>query len=286
MNRQEQFEALKKPLDGGRVKQLGGARGSIDYLETFDVINHLNEIFGFDGWQYQTIKADPVDAALHVWRADVLLKVRFEGGEWINRSDIGFGSVTMRSDGRWIETPAEYEKAIKGAVSDGLKRCARTLGNQFGNSLYDKDPMARYDHGDAHPDTAPQRPTAAPQSPAARPQSQSAPAPRNDKMGGSNRAPVNDGEKLTGYVERVSKKDGEGARGPWVRYAVQVNGDWYSTFDHEIGMRAIELDGCEATLTWRTGRQGLDLLFIEGVQQAQMEPGAGDVDDSDPFADE
>jgi len=37
------------------------------------------------------------------------------------------------------DTPEALDMAIAGAVTDCLKRCFRQLGEQFGNSLYDKE---------------------------------------------------------------------------------------------------------------------------------------------------
>jgi recombination DNA repair RAD52 pathway protein len=36
-------------------------------------------------------------------------------------------------------SPQSHETAIKGAVTDGIKRALRSFGDQFGASLYDKD---------------------------------------------------------------------------------------------------------------------------------------------------
>ncbi len=52
------------------------------------------------------------------------------------RTDIGFHAVTE-------ETADGHETAIKGAVTDGLKRALRSFGDRFGNGLYgDQAPVS------------------------------------------------------------------------------------------------------------------------------------------------
>ena len=46
------------------------------------------------------------------------------------RTDVGTGDSSKKM-GR--------DKAVKESVTDAMKRCFRTFGNQFGNSLYDKE---------------------------------------------------------------------------------------------------------------------------------------------------
>ena len=61
------------------------------------------------------------------------------------------GRITVELDGKAYshadagrcifsgDTPEALDMAIAGAVTDCLKRCFRQLGEQFGNSLYDKE---------------------------------------------------------------------------------------------------------------------------------------------------
>lgn len=50
----------------------------------------------------------------------------------ISREDVGFGTGIAKS------LADAHEGGAKEAVTDALKRCFRSFGNQFGNSLYDK----------------------------------------------------------------------------------------------------------------------------------------------------
>ena len=52
---EEQVEALAAPLDRSRISSREQGRGRVNYLQSWVVINEANRIFGFDGWQRQTI---------------------------------------------------------------------------------------------------------------------------------------------------------------------------------------------------------------------------------------
>jgi hypothetical protein len=52
------------------------------------------------------------------------------------------GDICHADVGRCIfsgDTPEALDMAVAGAATDCLKRCFRQLGEQFGNSLYDKE---------------------------------------------------------------------------------------------------------------------------------------------------
>ena len=51
----EQLVALSAPLDRANVRQREQGRSRVSYLEDWQVIAEANRIFGFDGWQRQTI---------------------------------------------------------------------------------------------------------------------------------------------------------------------------------------------------------------------------------------
>ena len=51
----EQISALAAPLDRANVRQREQGRSKVHYLEGWQVIAEANRIFGFDGWQRQTI---------------------------------------------------------------------------------------------------------------------------------------------------------------------------------------------------------------------------------------
>ena len=52
---ERQVALLSAPLDRGKVRQRDQGRTAVSYLEGWQVISEANRIFGFDGWQRQTI---------------------------------------------------------------------------------------------------------------------------------------------------------------------------------------------------------------------------------------
>ena len=134
--------ALGQPLDPALVSQRKGRAGRIyDYLEGHVVIDQANRIFGFGGWGYELVgdvtlrQIENVDTKTgevkrtHVYSAPV--RVTVPGAP--PRTDIGFNAVAEdNADG--------HETAMKGAVTDGMKRALRSFGVQFGNGFYGDQP--------------------------------------------------------------------------------------------------------------------------------------------------
>ena len=131
-------EALAQPLDPDLVSQRKGRGGkSYDYLEGHAVIDQANRIFGFGGWGYELAgdvtlrRIEMVDAktgevtVAHAYSAPV--RVTVAGA--LPRTDIGVHPVAE-------ETIDGHDTAMKGAVTDGLKRAFRSFGLQFGNGFY------------------------------------------------------------------------------------------------------------------------------------------------------
>ena len=124
--------ALGQPLDPALVSQRKGRAGrTYDYLEGHAVIDQANRIFGFGGWGYELARdvtlreIENVDTKTgevtrtHVYSAPV--RVTVAGAP--PRTDIGFHAVAEdNADG--------HETAIKGAVTDGMKRALRSFGVQ------------------------------------------------------------------------------------------------------------------------------------------------------------
>lgn len=150
--REEVIRELEKELDPSLVKQREGRGGTtLSYLEGHVVISQLNRIFGYDGWEYEVLEhslvtkfattKDGKEYANVGYMARVRLKVRI-GDRTIVREDVGFCGVT---DPHPLHA---YENAIKGAVTDALKRCARSFGSQFGNDLYGKEERENRENGE------------------------------------------------------------------------------------------------------------------------------------------
>ena len=137
-------QALGQPIDPALVSQRKGRGGRVfDYLEGHAVIAQANDIFGYGGWGYELAgdvtlrRIETVDTqtgevkVAHAYSAPV--RVTVAGA--LPRTDIGVHPVAE-------DTIDGHDTAIKGAVTDGMKRAFRSFGVQFGNGFYGDQPQA------------------------------------------------------------------------------------------------------------------------------------------------
>ena len=135
-------QALGQPLDPTLVSQRKGRGGrTFSYIEGHTAIDEANRVFGFGGWGFELVenvslrRIETVDAqtgevkVFNAYTAPV--RVTVPGAS--PRTDIGFHAVTD-------ETADGHETAIKGCVTDGMKRALRSFGDRFGNGLYGEQP--------------------------------------------------------------------------------------------------------------------------------------------------
>ena len=135
---ESQLEQLQARIDDGRVHTRRKQGMELRYLEGHDVIDMANTIFGYHAWSYRITKLEPAGGdGSGLWLATVHLTVTSADGEAVTREDVGVGIPAVARDSGEA-SPDAQETAIKGAVTDALKRALRTFGNAFGNSLYDK----------------------------------------------------------------------------------------------------------------------------------------------------
>lgn len=151
----EQIKALSAPLDRKHVKQRAQAGRQLSYIESWQAISEANRIFGFDGWNRETVVMAELGEPRLVDgknRVAYMAKVRvavFTESHTIVREGTGYGSGIDRDLGQ------AHESAIKEAESDAMKRALMTFGNPFGLALYDKD-QANVTDGTETPDGLPQ----------------------------------------------------------------------------------------------------------------------------------
>ena len=130
--------ALSQPIDPALVSQRRGRAGrTFSYIEGHVAISEANRVFGYGGWGYELVadvtlreieNIDPGTGEVKLIRAySAPVRVTVPGAP--PRTDVGFHAVTE-------ETPDGHETALKGAVTDGLKRALRSFGDRFGNGLY------------------------------------------------------------------------------------------------------------------------------------------------------
>ena len=137
-------QALGQPLDPALASQRKGRAGrSYDYLEGHVVIEQANRIFGYGSWGYELAgdvtlrQVETVDTKTgEVTTASTYsapVRVTVAGAP--PRTDIGVHPVAE-------DTLDGHDTAIKGAVTDGMKRAFRSFGVQFGNGFYGDQPQA------------------------------------------------------------------------------------------------------------------------------------------------
>jgi hypothetical protein len=137
----KQYNYLVQPLASGRVQRDGKG---MSHLQAWDIRRHLIRIFGFGGFDVETLgvhlisQIEPEKGRYTVvYRADVRLTIKdSDGGVLARYEDSATGdAVNQRSLGD------AHDLALKTALSQGLKRCAVNLGDQFGLGLYNKGNM-------------------------------------------------------------------------------------------------------------------------------------------------
>ena len=131
-------QALGQPLDPALVSRRNGRGNRVfDYLEGHAVIDQANRIFGFGGWGYELAgdvtlrRIEAVDnetGEVEVTNAySAPVRVTVAGA--LPRTDVGVHPVAE-------DTVDGHDTAMKGAVTDGMKRAFRSFGVQFGNGFY------------------------------------------------------------------------------------------------------------------------------------------------------
>ena len=146
----EQIASLSAPLDRAKVRQREQGRTKVSYLEGWQVIAEANRIFGFDGWQRETIQTRCVNQAERPigargpgrearpgWGVTYTARVRITvvgnaPAAAVIREGCGAGHGIDADLGQ------AHESALKEAETDAMKRALMTFGNPFGLALYDK----------------------------------------------------------------------------------------------------------------------------------------------------
>lgn len=138
---EDQVKELEKPLDKDRVKRRPGGGGTqLGYLEGHDIITTANRIFGYGNWGYDLVGVElekVTNNSGEVVGNYYAARVRLTVAGCIPITEEGVCPVQEGKSPR-AQIDA-HDMARKGAVTDGLKRAMRCYGDQFGNSLYDRD---------------------------------------------------------------------------------------------------------------------------------------------------
>lgn len=139
----KQVRALQRRVPAAKVRTRKLNGREFPYIEGWLAISEANRIFGFDGWDRETIDSRCVvgreirGSFLAIYIAKVRVTVRSESSTVVRE---GTGSGEARSS-----SPGEaHEIALKAAETDGTKRALATFGKPFGLALYlDGRPLAQ-----------------------------------------------------------------------------------------------------------------------------------------------
>jgi len=137
----KQKQVLAYKLESSRIKSRSKGNVSLSYLEGFDVIETANRIFGYGNWDYSISKLEQVSQEMNhnqntvvCYKAVIQITVHdLQHSKSVTREDVGFGTGIAKT------LADAHEGSAKEAVTDAIKRTLRSFGNQFGNSLYDKN---------------------------------------------------------------------------------------------------------------------------------------------------
>lgn len=137
----KQVQALRRNLnpDCIRTRQINGR--DLSYVEGWYVISEANRIFGFDGWNRETVESKCVlarenrGAFLAVYIARVRISVQAHGMVVVRE---GHGT----GEGRGTSPGEVHDLALKAAETDATKRALSTFGSPFGLALYGSGKVA------------------------------------------------------------------------------------------------------------------------------------------------
>lgn len=142
---EDQIDDLRNTLDPSVVAERSQSGRSFSYIEAWHAIAEANRIFGFDGWNRETVEMKCVQQRDRKigrephqkdgFGVSYVAKVRvtvFAGERVIIREGTGAGH------GIDVDAGLAHESASKEAESDAMKRALMMFGNPFGLALYDK----------------------------------------------------------------------------------------------------------------------------------------------------
>src|ERR1039457_2836320 len=131
----KQVQALRRQPIGRHIRAREAHGRELTYLEGWYAISEANRIFGFDGWNRETIESRCVLARenrgtfLAVYIARVRVTVHAHGATIIRE---GHGT----GEGRGTSPGEVHDIALKAAETDATKRALTTFGKPFGLELY------------------------------------------------------------------------------------------------------------------------------------------------------
>src|SRR6476619_7911091 len=134
----KQLKALCRNLDHRYVRTREANGRTLSYIEGWYAISEANRIFGFDGWNRETVESRCVLARenrgsfMAVYTAKVRITIQADGTTIVRE---GHGS----GEGRGASPGEVHDIAVKAAETDATKRALATFGKPFGLELYRKE---------------------------------------------------------------------------------------------------------------------------------------------------
>jgi Rad52/22 family double-strand break repair protein len=131
----KQVQALRRRPNHRYIRTREAHGRELSYLEGWYVMSEANRIFGFDGWNRETVDSKCVLARenrgsfLAVYTARVRIIVQADGATVIRE---GHGS----GEGHGSSPGEVHDTALKAAETDATKRALATFGKPFGLELY------------------------------------------------------------------------------------------------------------------------------------------------------
>ena len=151
----KQIQALRHKLDDQHVKTREANGQTLSFIEGWYALSEANRIFGFDGWNRETLDSRCVLARetrgnfIAVYIAKVRITVHAHRVT-IVRDGHGTG------EGRGSSPGEVHDIALKAAETDATKRALATFGKPFGLGLYRKEKVQGHQ---ATPPVIPSPPT-------------------------------------------------------------------------------------------------------------------------------
>jgi hypothetical protein len=142
----KQLHALRRDVKREHVRTRLSNGRELAYIEGGHAIAEANRIFGFDGWDRETVESRCVitrenrGTFLVVYTSKVRITVRTDG-EKIVREGNGCGEA------RGVSAGEAHDLALKISETDATKRALATFGKPFGLALYINGKSGRKDEG-------------------------------------------------------------------------------------------------------------------------------------------
>jgi len=129
---------LRAKLNGDNIRTREWNGKTLSYIEGWHALAEANRIFGFDGWNRETVELKCIveSSTRQAPHCAYIARVRISvqaGEEQVVREGTGAGYTAAGS------LAEAHALAAKEAETDATKRALATFGNPFGLALYDRE---------------------------------------------------------------------------------------------------------------------------------------------------